>query len=109
MTAAADINIIIQQAGNVRETQAPRAQPVNSDQMADVVKKMHEEDRVTIQHAEETESLRLKEKKKREEQEEEQKKEKRKKAAGRDEPETEASETPVDDEDEPGQLLDTVV
>lgn len=108
MAAATDINIIIQQAGNVRETQAPRAQPVNSDQMADVVKKRHEEDRVTIQHAEETEDLRLREKKEREEQEEKEK-EKQKKAAGSEESATEVSEAPVDDEDEPGQFLDTVV
>ncbi|MDY6823754.1 MAG: hypothetical protein SWH68_08175 [Thermodesulfobacteriota bacterium] len=106
MTAAPDLNIVIQQAGAVRETQAPRTQPVNSDQMADVVKKMHEEDRVTIQHSEETENLRLKEKK---EQEEREKKKKKKQAAEEDEAGEETSETPPDDEEEPGQHLDTVV
>lgn len=108
MTAASDLNIVIQQGGAVRETQAPRAQPVNSDQMADVVKKMHEEDRVTIQQSEETQDLRLKEKKEREEREKKEK-EKRKNAVGKNESEPEDAETPGDDEDEPGQLVDTVV
>ena len=66
MGTISDTNIVIQQGGHIRKIQAPKEQPINSNQMETVVKEAEEKNKITVQQPEEAEKEREKEKKRNE-------------------------------------------